>query len=99
MSVLITNPENRAKLLELIENYKTLKHQSDEIAKKAKEVRDDIEAFMINKDYEDIVVGAYKVTNKLVPIITIDRKILERDFYDVYQKVAFVKRSTRLTIS
>ena len=76
-----------------------MKHQSDEIAKQAKTYRDDLEAYMIDNDYEEIMVGAFKVTNKLVPVVTIDRKILERDYPEVYQRVAFVKNTTRLTIS
>ena len=90
---------DKAVLEEMIETYKTLKHQAEEIAKQAKTYRDDIEGFMIDNGYEEIMVGAYKVTNKLVPVVTIDRKILERDYPDVYQRVAFVKNTTRLTIS
>ena len=91
--------EHRDMIRDLAEKYKTLKHQIDELSKEAKIYRDDIEALMIENDCEELNLGIFKITNKLVPVVSIDRKILERDFPEVYKQVAFVKNATRLTIS
>ena len=91
--------EHRDMIRDLAEKYKTLKHQIDELSKEAKIYRDDIEALMIENDCEELNLGIFKITNMLVPVVSIDRKILERDFPEVYKQVAFVKNATRLTIS